>query len=483
MILKGAMQMLESNFLSECYKQTFWKKNDRLLLAVSTGVDSMVLLDLIMKLPLKVKPWFAVAHVNHQLRNESQNEAAFLEAFCLDNGIPYFSTKWEKSEQPKTGTEAAARTFRYEFFKKIMAEEKISHLVTAHHGDDQAETILMRLVRGGHLESIAGIQTDREFYHKQLVRPLLAFTKGQLLEYSKNHQVFYFEDKTNLDDGYTRNRYRNHILPLLKKENPQVIQHFNDFSNDLQEILEIAQLQIMTSYQKVVKQESKGTWKLTISDFQQYPSSLRKQILNHFLQELLKQTTFSYQRNHLAKILELIESQQPNGELHFSNQWYGIKSYDSFYVTNEKIISKSSFYSTELPLNSWVDLPNGERVGFFKTTDYKEKETPNQLVIYLNPASLELPLTIRNRLPGDKMSLKGKSRGHKKLKDILIDQKIPLEQRNQAYLIADNQKKIIWLIEYKESQLSIAKETDKIQYILVYDKNEGIEKEKTINAK
>lgn len=146
--------------------------------------------------------------------------------------------------------------------------------------------------------------------------------------------------------------------------------------------------------------------------------------------------------------------------------FYFIKKQEQLPEKNKKIAG-----TLLLNLGEWLTLPSGERIGLFEAT--KEKAALNQTkqLIWLDPMSIQLPLNVRNRQPGDRMTLKGLKNGSKKVKDLFIDQKIPLNKREEALLVTDNKGEIIWLVEYKESRLSIVPETDKIHYILIYEKN------------
>src|SRR5699024_3718936 len=144
--------------------------------------------------------------------------------------IPVYTAKWPKESHPISGTEEAARKFRYTFFSEIMGSEHADFVVTAHHQGDQVETILMRLVRGSQLDSLTGIQPSRHFYSGKLIRPLLPLSKEDLYHYAERNTLPYMEDAYNISAEFTRNRYRQVILPLLREENPQLDHHLAQFA-------------------------------------------------------------------------------------------------------------------------------------------------------------------------------------------------------------------------------------------------------------
>lgn len=156
--------------------------NKKVLLAVSTGVDSMVLLSGMLKLSKVLDVEINVAYIDHQLREQSKEETKFIKEFCFARNIPLYVYRWEKEEHPVQSIEAAAREVRYNFFEKVLKENNIEYLVTAHHGDDQAETFLMKLIRGGNIQQLQAIQSVRIFREDyQIVRPMLIFNKKKFM--------------------------------------------------------------------------------------------------------------------------------------------------------------------------------------------------------------------------------------------------------------------------------------------------------------
>lgn len=459
---------LFADFLKQCEKQLYWTKSSRVLVAVSGGVDSMVLLDMLQRLPDDMKPWFGVVHVNHQLRDASIDEAEFLEELCQEAGIPFFMAKWDTRQQPRANLEEAARTFRYSFFKEVFIKQEATHLLTAHHGDDQIETILMRLVRGGMLESMAGIKTARPFLAGTLVRPFLTYTKEQLYQYSEEHQLRYFEDETNYGLDYARNRYRNQVIPLLKQENPQLVPHFANFSTDLQDALAVAQIEVKRQLKHICKKLPDGNWVMDRESYLHLETSLQRLVMQQLLMEVYIGGKQQFQRQHIQDLHGLMVSEKPNGQIDLPGKWIAKRSYDTLTFSpciEDKVVSETAM---ELQLGEWVHLPQGGKIGLFNAETYQKSN--NQKMIWLDAASVELPLTIRRRQPGDRMSLKGTT-GTKKIKDMLIDQKVPLEQRDELRIVCDAKGDVICFLGYKDSALSIERETDTIQYILIHHQN------------
>lgn len=460
-----------SGFSKDCQRHVYWKPTDRLLVAVSGGVDSMALVDLIYRLPDSLKPWFGIVHVNHKLREVSDEEESFLKNYCQEKKIPFFCTQWKRADHPATGEEAAARSFRYAFFQEMMQAHGATHLVTAHHADDQVETILMRLVRGGQLGNMAGIRAIRTFGPGKLVRPLLTYSKEELYAYSREYHLRYYEDESNTSLKYTRNRYRQTIVPLLKQENPRILNHFNDFSEDLLDVLQLTEHLIQEKIDSVTLEAKQEFWKLTIPVFLSYGPALQRQLLMRLLLNVFSDDPIDSLRQQTNEVIALMISGKPNSQLNLPNGWRVRREYQELMIERNPVaLPIQQQTEQKLVPEQWVTLANGGRIGLFQVAAHAEPPIKGGQHIWLNPEELVFPLTIRHRRPGDRMTLKGMETGHKKIKSIFIDQKTPLKQRDEVYLITDATNEIIWLVEYKESRLSIQRETDKIQYILIYQR-------------
>jgi tRNA(Ile)-lysidine synthetase, N-terminal domain len=213
----------------------------RVLIAVSGGVDSMVLLNVLAQ--LLPTDSFGVVNVDHDLRPESESEVKFVQDYCIKNGYQFFTTKWQDKPQDDIGMEAAARKFRYDFFKKIMRTQQFDTLLTAHHGNDLAENILMKLIRSGNAYEVVSLKEQRPFDQGQIVRPLLDFSKAELSEYSYIHDIKHVQDETNFSNITLRNRLRNNIFPELKKENGQMLAHFRFFDQQITALIDLAKSQ------------------------------------------------------------------------------------------------------------------------------------------------------------------------------------------------------------------------------------------------
>ena len=209
------------------------KYGDSVVVGVSGGPDSMALLHLMTRVKKVIDVEVICAHVNHNVRPESAEEAVFVEKFCKDNDIVFESMIIEDYGDDNFHNEA--RSIRYNYFSKLVKDYNAKYLLTAHHADDLIETILMRIVRGSTLRGYSGFSKIVPMEGYTILRPLIEMTKEDILEYNLKNNIEYRLDGSNVKDKYTRNRYRKYIVPEFKKEDPNVHTKFYKFSKTLLE--------------------------------------------------------------------------------------------------------------------------------------------------------------------------------------------------------------------------------------------------------
>ncbi|HZG69927.1 MAG TPA: tRNA lysidine(34) synthetase TilS [Chondromyces sp.] len=436
---------------------------DKVVVGVSGGPDSLSLLHFLHQFRNHYQIELYAAHLDHMFRGEeSLDELRFVEAFCRRHDIICLAESVDVKaimKRDKTGGQDTARKARYDFYKRSMKELKADKLALAHHGDDQIETILMQLTRGssGH----KGIPYRRSFEIGEIIRPLLPLTKEEIEEYCLTHQLKPRRDPSNSSEHYTRNRFRIHVLPFLKKENPKVHEHFQRFSEEIDEDESFLQELTRQKMNRVWEKEN-GKVNLQINAFLTMPLPLQRRGIHLILNYLYKGKT-AYSAIHIQQTLHLLKSDHPSGRLDLPDGLKVIRSYDvcnfSFHI-NEK----ASFY-VELQPNERIVLPTG--AAFLLTdnpSDLNEKGGCEQFKI--NPAEVTLPIIIRTRKSGDRISLKG-TKGSKKIKDLFIDSKVPLELRDQWPIVTDSSGKILWVPGLKRSNFEARQFNDK-HLILCY---------------
>jgi len=455
----------------EVERHRLWDSASRLLLAVSGGADSMALLGLIQQLPREWRPQIAVVHVHHHLREESDEEFGMIQDYCGSQGIAFFAEHWPEEQHPKSNLEMAAREFRYAFFAEMMEKWPATHLATAHHADDQLETILMRLVRGSTLNGISGIARTRTFGPGQLVRPLLSFQKDELYRICETAGIPYREDSTNSELTFTRNRYRNSITPLLKAENNQASRHFADFSEDLQDVLSVVQPIVAQTFGALFVKVG-SDWEVDLAAWQACAVSMRRLVLSHFVTEQLIPAGHDFRRSHLADVMDLIENQAPQKQISLVGGWQARKRYDKLiFLSPYSISSDFSDFSEELELNRWVTLPSHGRIGLFHSDNAFSKGLPvDALIVGIDDGSALLPFKVRSRRSGDKIVLNKEQPFTKKVSRLFVDKKIPDEERRKACIVTDDEGRILWVPGYAQSVWLSGNDKEETRYRLIYIK-------------
>ena len=195
----------------------------RLVIATSGGPDSVALVDMLYKLKHEYNFEIIVAHFDHKLRKDSSEETNLLKKYCLRRNLSFENGIWMREENLTSGVEAAAREARYDFLVKTVHKFQGDYLLTAHHGDDLLENILLKFIRSGNPNEMNSLKAIGEREGIPLLRPLLGFSKQELLKYDRIHGLDFIEDETNNEDETMRNRLRHHVVPLLKEENPNLL--------------------------------------------------------------------------------------------------------------------------------------------------------------------------------------------------------------------------------------------------------------------
>ena len=427
-----------------------------IIVGVSAGPDSMALLHMLMN---NTKKEIVCVHINHNVRNTSNEEENYLKSYCHEHNITFESMKIEKYS--KNNFENEAREKRYAFYEEILNKYHSHYLFLAHHGDDLIETIMMKIVRGSNLEGYAGIKTYSKQKNYTIVRPLLNLTKEDILIYNKENNIKYYIDNTNDDITYTRNRYRKKVLPILKEEDNNVHLKFLKYSNTLQEyynyVEDITKEKVNKDYKNNI---------ISISKFKNEHQLIQKNIIFNILSNIYDNEANIIKDNHIEAIINLINNSEPNKTINLPNEYIARKSYDYIYIekSNSKEENYKVLFNGEIKINNWT------------IKKVNNIDTDGNDVCRLNTNKIKLPLYIRNKRNGDYMEVLGLN-GKKKIKDIFIDEKIPLNERNNYPLLVDSNDNILWIPNIKKSKYNVKKD-EKYDIILTSYRESEVQNEK-----
>ena len=430
--------------------------NDFVVIGVSGGPDSMALLHMLLDFKKEKEINIVCAHINHNVREESEQEKTFVEKYCKENNITFEYMKIEKYTND-TFSEQEARKIRYKFFEDIIEKYNSKILLTAHHGDDLIETILMRIVRGSTLKGYAGFSKETQMGSYKIIRPLIYCTKEEIEIYNKTNNLSYVTDFTNTKETYTRNRYRKNILPFLKKEDKKVNNKFLKYSELLFEYNEYVDNEMKKYINKVYINNN-----LYLDEFFKLEGLIKKRIINYIFEDIYPFDLNDINDSHIELLNKLILSKKPNSKINLPNNIVGIKEYNKiiFKKVSNDIESQNHIFDKIL-LDKDVKISNDRKFVFVK-----EEESDSNFICRINSTDISLPLYIRNKKDGDSMNIKGMN-GTKKIKDIFINSKISKEERDNWPIVVDSKDNIVWLPGLKKSKYNKEK-NEKYDIIIKY---------------
>lgn len=425
--------MTYQEIFNEIKNKAYFKNHRHVLIAVSGGVDSMNLLHFLYLFQDKLKIRIGIAHVNHKQRSESDSEEAYLKCWAKKHDIPIYVSNFEG-----IFSEKAARDWRYAFFKSIMLKNNYSALVTAHHSDDQAETILMRLIRGSRLRHLSGIKSVQPFANGQLIRPFLTFSKKDLPE------IFHFEDSSNRELSFLRNRVRNNYLPLLKQENPRFIQGLNQLA--LENSLLFQAFKELTNHITTTD----------LTEFNEQSKSIQYFLLQDYLEGF---PDLDLKKSQFTQLLQIIQTAK-QGYYYLKKDYYIFIDKFSFKIT--KIVPKTELVKDEKMLEYASNLCYRDYCFSFMP---KSNEDQGQVSIPLFSLS---SIKLRSRQSGDYISF-----GHfsKKIRRLFIDEKFTIAERQNA-IIGEQDEQIIFVLIGNKTYLRKACKHDIMLAKLYIDKLE-----------
>jgi len=415
--------------------ESLFEPQSRILLAVSSGVDSMVMFDLFSKAGFEI----AVAHCNFGLRgNESDEDAIFVEKEVRARGVDFFSKNFHTasySTSSKQSIQEAARELRYEWFEQLAKEHRFDYVATGHNLNDSVETLLINLIRGTGLRGLAGIPLK----NGNIIRPLLFAARSEIEEYAQEKSIKFRTDSSNLQFCYLRNKIRHKIMPILQEANPSLYSNMKGFFDDIKEAMSIVGNEVLTQKNACVEK--------TISGFSINIQSLTScQSPRLVLYEILKDFGFSSSVCH--DLYNSLGGQ--SGKVFFSKTHRAIKDREKVFV--EAFIPTPLADKRVIVDEETKQLEVFGQVFVFSIKPYEKglqiPADPN--IAWLDRERLKFPLEIRKILPGDAMLPLG-MKGKKKISDILIDKKTPLQQK-EATVVIISENQIAWLAGLKISQ-------------------------------
>lgn len=413
--------------------------NKKVVIGVSTGVDSMVLLHLLKQKNLEI----IVCHVNHKKRLESDIEEEYIKDYCKENNLKLYIKSLEGYNFTSNFQEEA-RDIRTKFFYDVMEKENSQFLFLAHHLNDDIETSFMRIIRGSSLNGYSGIKELAFENNKYIIRPLLTVLKKDIITYANKHNIKYFDDQSNFTDCYTRNRIRHHLVPLLFEENENYDKTFLEFKETLLGASRIVDEVIDEKIKKIVTIINECL-KFDKDEFLGNDSFVQREILF----KLLKKYRFS--KKNIDEIIKYISSSKSNLRLNYKDIGF-VKEYNDISIYFHNLQD----HEYKVVIDDFKDYVINEKF-IVSVTKKNNNLLSNHSKIWYN--SKDLPVVVRNYQNGDSIAL---GFGTKKVNRILIDKKVPIQKRKETFVL-EKDGEVLGVFNYATSiKLDPKKEYDMV---------------------
>lgn len=400
----------------------------KLLLAVSGGLDSMVLVHLFQQLNYEI----VVLHCNFQLRGlESFEDQQFIQEYSNTNAIPFVFTQFDTeafAADCKVSIQVAARELRYSWFYEQLAIQKGDFILTAHHADDNLETFLINLSRGTGLEGLTGIPAQNE----KVIRPLLSFSRQQMEEYASVNKLKWREDSSNASDKYLRNKIRHHLVPLLNELNPNFMSSFEKTQSFLSEAQELVDDAAIMVYQQVAREEGEDIY-FDLVRLLQLPN------YSSYLYQWLKEFGFTAWDD----IYELVTSQ--SGKQVVAPYFRLIKDRDCLILSPLQSQENQQEFEIE-SVESKVKFP----LNLVFSTVSKIGVASNS-TIFVDQDKLVFPLTLRHWNEGDVFQPFGMEGKSKKVSKLFKDEKLSLIDKEKVWLLCSNNQ-VVWVVGIRQDE-------------------------------
>ncbi len=449
-------------------KEMYIDHTSRVLLAVSGGVDSIVLLDCMAVLSDKYKFGLFVAHYNHKLRGEaSDRDEQFVKSVCQSYNIPFYSANGKVkqfAEKNSMSIETAARFLRYSYFERTVRTISGDFLATAHTADDSAETFLMNLIRGAGLTGLSGIPSRRQFIKDVLlIRPIISFKKKQIIEYAKRRRLDWVEDETNMLQQYTRNKIRHDLIPKLASDfTPSIVDIINRAANLIHGADNLVHTYVKAQLPNVISEVQPDRFSIKLSIFNTLDDFLQGEIIQTALGKYFRLQAQSL--NIIDRIIEL-QNSEIGAICEINKKIFAIRERNQITVARKKDTFK---------VNMLIDPVGKYKIGNYslilRKVERAELEfSKNPNVEYIDANSLPPVLYLRNWEPGDSFAPLG-MQGSMKVSDYLTEKISSIDK--QGVLVLSTKTEIIWLIGMRLSDKYKVKKNTKNIIKLEFRTNE-----------
>jgi len=426
---------------------------DHVVVGVSGGADSVCLLILLCQFSEKIPFTMEVVHVNHGLRPEAYEEAAYVRTLCRERNLPFHLVETDirqVAESEGMSEEEAGRKIRYEAFDKLCKNWQKSHggkakIAVAHHENDRAETLLFNLFRGTGLSGLCGIKPVRD----NVIRPLLCLEREEIELYLKKHNISYCHDASNDKDEYSRNKIRHHVIPCAEEIVENAVTHMNNTAEILEETWEYISLQIQRLYDKCVTCKDEEV-RIDIFQLQREEKLIQKYVLLEAIGKAAGSKK-DITKRHLEAVMELL----CKAGSHQLNLPYGLtvkKEYGDLFIRGKREEQHETLEDIAVTVPMTVWLSDGKEIEFsvIENVNFSDDIPQNKYTKWFDYDKIEQSLIVRGRRSGDYLTI-NRELSKKTLKEYMIEEKIPKDIRDLVPVLADGNH-VIWVMGYRISE-------------------------------
>ncbi len=452
--------LIKSNIL----EKNLINPGDNVLIALSGGPDSVFLFHNLRKLRDSLTFNLYASHINHMYRGkDAMHDEEFVRKLCENYGIKLFVKRknaTEYAKELKVTEEEAGRILRYNFFEENLNEVGGGKIAVAHNLNDQAETVLQRIIRGTGIDGLSAMS----FIKNNLIRPMLNVSRTEIMNYLHNNNYDYCIDITNAQDIYGRNKIRLNLIPYLEQNfNPNIQNSLYRMSEAMERDKKIIEKYIELKFAEVLKEKTDNKIVIDMKLLGSLDIGETGRIIRRGIEEL-KGNTVNIEMKHIDYAINLIRAGKTGKKINLTEGFTIEISYDNLIIN--KIVEKTSDFEYNIVLNETNYINEINKSLFLTVTDISEADIKNKNIISIDYDVIKGNLTARNRRAGDIMVPCGMN-GNKKIKDIFIDLKIPAEERNKKLIIADDEN-ILWLEGYRiNDKYKVSAATKKILTISI----------------
>ncbi|SHK59001.1 tRNA lysidine(34) synthetase TilS [Tepidibacter formicigenes] len=434
-------------------KHNLLSDGDKVILGLSGGPDSVCLLHILNYLKDEFNIKLYAAHLNHKIRGiEAQKDAMYVAKICDVMGVVCFIRAIDVPkycEENNLSLEEGARILRYNMFFEIKEKINANKIAIAHNINDQAETVLMRIMRGTGLQGLKGIEYKRT---DGIIRPLLDVPREEIEKYCEENNLNPRIDYTNLQDIYTRNKIRLKLIPYMKENfNPNLKESIARMANLLREDSDYIEEQANKVFYEVCEKKSENMLVLDIEEFLKVHKALKNRIIRKSINFILGNIK-GIDQKHIQDVFNLIFENKSDIRIDLPKGLMVYKKKNKIIFTNEELIEGKISYNYKLPKSGYIKIKELNAIVESKILSIEEVDNLkyDEYTKFFDADKIYGNLLIRSRRNGDKIKILGLG-GNKKIKDLFIDLKIPKESRDKIPILSD-EKGIIWVMGYRMSE-------------------------------